>query len=167
MGVQQSLRVFACTASRCTMELCRAGNCYEESAKSNKLWRCAIAGPEDVFPSTPSLQALLQRRPACPSASLSHQDYVRHNLGLHHCLEYRAYIFQSRELIRVLRSFPCPRRVTRHQGRAALHAVISGSHAAAAAPRMTSRGDTNDLLGSEWRDGASVAAKERGARRFA
>ena len=54
---------------------------------------------------------MISLHPACPSASLSHYDYVMHNLGSHHCSESGAYIFQSRELILVHRSVPCPRHV--------------------------------------------------------
>lgn len=36
---------------------------------------------------------MISPHPACPSASLSHYDYVMHNLGSHHCSESGAYIF--------------------------------------------------------------------------
>lgn len=70
--------------------------------------------------------------PVTPPALLPHYlnyDYIIHNLGLHHCLESSAYIFQSEGLILVLRSFPCPWHIRWHQREPALYYVIFVSHA--------------------------------------
>lgn len=58
-----------------------------------------MAGLEDGFNAPHPLPSPVT--PPCPSPSLSHCDYVTHNLGLRHSLESGAYIFSEQ------RAYPC------------------------------------------------------------
>lgn len=99
-------KMFAFTGFDCIKRFVE-GTCYKHLAKGNKQQqRGALGGTEDDFTAPSELHPS-----ACLSPSLSKYDYIMHNLGLHHCLESSTYIFQSRELILVLCSFPCPRHV--------------------------------------------------------
>lgn len=85
--------------------------CSEEPAKGNKQRRGGITGLKDVFPASSEPSFRTQ-----PSASLSHPDYITRNPGLWHRLEPRGYfLFQSRALILVPCSFPCPWCARQHQ----------------------------------------------------
>ncbi len=100
-------KAFKCLLVLCfTVQYCFVeGTCYEQPAKRNKQWWGATAGLEDDFTAP---HAFKPRYTAYPSPLLSHYDYVTHNLGLHHCLESSAYIFQSRELIPYSAHFHVP-----------------------------------------------------------